>query len=71
MNAMPVKLGFPRGHFVRLDRECRGEWKTVAVYNLCDVLAIPLDVARGEMLSCGCGSYELGACELCNAEVAL
>lgn len=69
MNREPeqVTLGWPRGKFVRLDQESAdGEWRTVAIYAAIDALAV--DVGVNQMLSCGCGSYPYGMCELCDKE---
>lgn len=53
----------------RLDIEISGEWRTIKAfddYRPAQILARDLN-SNGipAMISCACGSYEFGACELC------
>lgn len=65
-NLRTVKLGLPRGQYVRVDRETARGWKVSRVYRIADASRIRLAV--NEALSCGCGSYAFGECELCDLE---
>ena len=65
----PVFLGLPRGRYVRLEREdADGNWQFVHAYPV--EYADRIQLADNEMLSCGCGSYAYGKCELCADEEA-